>query len=385
MHDLTQSQPTILPLAEVHPLPSAGSCPPLPKGIARLAASAPRAEAKRSIEYFELPARSILNRCTSERVPFRWTINPYRGCEFGCKYCYARYTHEYMELDGAEFERKIYAKQHARELLARELQREKVYGEHIAIGTATDPYQPAEREFGVTRAILETLAEKCGLSLSITTKSNQVVRDLDVLRRIHDRSSLHINVTITTLNARLARALEPRAPTPALRLEAVRILRAAGLTVGVFIMPVLPGITDRVEDLEALVRAAAEHGAEYVAAGVLFLMPSAQKQFFPFLEGEFPRLVKQYRKLYARSAYAPNEYKQRISQLMAALRAKYGLSASPKEYVAEGLVASSPQLSLFAVRPAQSEASPQRTQSPQTNFTPQPPAIVNRQFCSCRP
>lgn len=170
MGDLTPILPAILPAPEVRPLSSGAAGPPLLKGIARLAASAPLADAKRAVEYFELPTRSILNRCASERVPFTWTINPYRGCEFGCKYCYARYTHEYMELDGAEFERKIFAKQHARFLLARELEREKVLGEHIAIGTATDPYQPAERQFGVTRAILETLASKNGLSLSITTK-----------------------------------------------------------------------------------------------------------------------------------------------------------------------------------------------------------------------
>ena len=151
-------------------------------GIARLAASSLRAEAKCGTEYFLLPVRSILNHCNSERVPFRWTVNPYRGCEFGCKYCYARYTHEYMELDGAEFETKIYVKKDAGPLVERDLSCERVWGEHIAIGTATDPYQPAEREFGATRAILEKMAEREGLSLSITTKSNQVLRDIDLLR-----------------------------------------------------------------------------------------------------------------------------------------------------------------------------------------------------------
>src|ERR1700722_18915265 len=127
-------------------------------GIARLAASSPRPEAKRGTEYFLLPVKSILNECHSERVPFRWTVNPYRGCEFGCKYCYARYTHEYMELDGSEFESKIYVKKDPGPLAERDLSSERVWGEHIAIGTATDPYQPAEREFGATRAILEKIA-----------------------------------------------------------------------------------------------------------------------------------------------------------------------------------------------------------------------------------
>src|SRR5271166_5450042 len=154
-------------------------------GIARLAAEAPAADTKRKSEekpeYFFLPVKSILNKCDSARVPFDWTINPYRGCEFACKYCYARYTHEYMEIDGSEFESKIYVKQDAAALAERDLSTEKIWGEHIAIGTATDPYQPAEKEFGNTRTILEKMAQREGLSLSITTKSNLVVRDIDLL------------------------------------------------------------------------------------------------------------------------------------------------------------------------------------------------------------
>src|SRR5580704_3868557 len=146
-------------------------------GIARLAAKSPAAETKRKSEekpeYFLLPVKSILNRCDSARVPFEWTVNPYRGCEFACKYCYARYTHEYMEIDGGEFEKKIFVKQDAAAVLQRDLSSEKIWGEHIAIGTATDTYQPAEKEFGVTRAILKRMLEREGLSLSITTKSDR--------------------------------------------------------------------------------------------------------------------------------------------------------------------------------------------------------------------
>src|SRR3984957_1177794 len=165
-------------------------------GIARLAASSPRAEAKRGTEYFLLPVKSILNEVHSERVPFRWTVNPYRGCEFGCKYCYARYTHGFMELDGSEFESKIYVKQDAGPLADRDLSHEKIWGEHIAIGTATDPYQPAEKEFGATRAILEKMAMREGLSVSITTKSNQVTRDIELLQRISARSQLTVNMSV---------------------------------------------------------------------------------------------------------------------------------------------------------------------------------------------
>ena len=298
-------------------------------GIARLAFSSPLAEAKRGTEYFLLPVKSILNHCESTRVPFSWTVNPYRGCEFGCQYCYARYTHEYMELDGNEFEKKIYVKLDSGPLARRDLGMQKVQGEHIAIGTATDPYQPAEREFGATRAILEQMAARKGLSISITTKSDQVLRDVDLLRRIAENSGVSVNLSITTMRTRLARILEPRAPRPDLRMRAVQELRRAGIAAGVFAMPVLPGITDREEDLDGLARAARDAGAQWFAASVLFLMPSSQKQFLPFLDAKFPKLARHYREWYSREAYAPETYRQEISARVAALRKKYGLGIRP--------------------------------------------------------
>jgi len=298
-------------------------------GIARLAALSPLAEAKRGAEYFLLPARSIVNRCDSERVPFPWTINPYRGCEFGCLYCYARYTHEYMDLDGGEFERKIFVKQDAGRLAARELPGIAARGGHIAMGTATDPYQPAESEFGATRAILEEVARYEGLSFSITTKSNRVAGDMDILQRIAARSSLCVNLTITTPRARLARLLEPRAPRPDLRFAAVRALRDASIEAGVLVMPVLPGITDREEDLDTLARQARDAGARWFAASVLFLMPSSYKQFLPFLEEKFPRLARRYHQWYERAGYAPESYRREIGERIAQLRRKYGLGARP--------------------------------------------------------
>jgi DNA repair photolyase len=299
-------------------------------GIARLAASSPRAEAKRGTEYFMLPVRSILNECHSDRVPFRWTVNPYRGCEFGCRYCYARYTHEYMELDGSDFESKIYVKKASGPLAERDLATKEIWGEHIAIGTATDPYQPAEKEFGATRAILEKMAQREELSLSITTKSNQVVRDIDLLRRIGERSSLSINITITTLRARLARLLEPRAPRPDLRLEAVCKLREAGIRAGVFAMPVLPGLTDGEEDLDALARAARDAGAQYFAANVLFLMPSSWKTFFGFIKEKFPKLEQRYLDWYRGYGEAPDSYRKQIEARVEGLRRKYGLGSRPE-------------------------------------------------------
>jgi DNA repair photolyase len=299
-------------------------------GIARLAATSPLTEAKRGTEYFLLPVRSILNRCDSKDVPFTWTINPYRGCEFGCHYCYARYTHEFMELDGSEFERKIFVKKDAGPIAGRDLSREEVYGEHIAIGTATDPYQPAEREFKATRAILEQLALRRGLSVSITTKSDRVVDDLDLLQRIAEQSALSVNLSVTTLRSRLARALEPRAPRPDLRLAAVRRLGDAGVPAGVFAMPVLPGLTDSEADLDALACASRDAGAQWFGTRAVFLMSSSLKQFLPFLEKRFPRLVRQYRTWYSRGGYAPEKYRQELGERVRGLRRKYGLSSMPE-------------------------------------------------------
>src|SRR6266571_1825663 len=311
-------------------------------GIARLAASSPPAETQRRSaekpEYFVLPVKSILNRCDSKRVPFEWTINPYRGCEFACKYCYARYTHEYMELDGSEFEKKIYVKKDAAPLLAHDISRkysfasERSGGEkpdHIAIGTATDPYQPAEREHGVTRACLEELAKPEGLSISIITKSNQIVRDIDVLKKIAARSSLQIDITVTTMRARLARMLEPRAPRPDLRLVAVKELHAAGLAVGVSASPLVPGITDGQGELEAVAAAAKEAGAQWFFSGVLFLMPSSAKQFLPFVREKFPRLARQYEQWYSKNGYAPEEYRRKASERVARIRQTYGFRSRP--------------------------------------------------------
>jgi DNA repair photolyase len=299
-------------------------------GIARLAADSPRAEAKRGTEYFLLPVRSILNRCESKRVPFPWSINPYRGCEFGCRYCYARYTHEFMELDGADFERKIYAKANAGPIVSRDLAEKHIPTEHIAIGAATDPYQPAEREFGVTRSILERMAEREGLSLSITTKSDQILRDVDLLRRISQRSTLTINVTVVTLRTRLARLLEPRAPRSDLRFDAVQKLREAGLNAGVFMMPVLPGLTDSDEHLDAMARAARQANAKWFIAAALFLMPSSAKHFLPFVAEKFPRLAKRYREYYSRAAYAPGTYRRELGARVEAVRRKYGLGDSTR-------------------------------------------------------
>jgi DNA repair photolyase len=300
-------------------------------GIARLAAEGDSLREGHDVEYFTLPTKSLLNRCVSNRsMPFTWTINPYRGCEFACKYCYARYTHEFMEMrDGLEFERKIYVKQHAAGLLRNELRRVKP-GESIALGTATDPYQPAERRYEVTRGILEEFSRHRGHEVGIVTKSNMVVRDQELLQQVAQRNKLSVHVTITTLNTDLARILEPRAPRPDLRLDAVRALAKAGLRVGLSCSPVVPGITDGPKDLEALIRAAAESGADYVFANPLFLKPCSAAVFLPFLEANFPHLAASYRQRYKDRAFLPKAYGERLSQLIKRLREKYKLTKADR-------------------------------------------------------
>jgi DNA repair photolyase len=301
-------------------------------GIARLAAQSPLLRERAEVEYFQLPARSVLNRESSRRMPFAWTINPYRGCEFGCHYCYARYTHEFMEMwDSRDFERKIYAKSDAPERLRAELRQGRDKGLPIALGTATDPYQPAERQFGITRRMLEVFAEFRGLDLSITTKSVLILRDVDLLQSLAAQHRFSVHMTITTWDERLARRLEPKAPPPAQRFEAVRSLAQAGIRVGVNAMPILPGLNDAPRMLAALASHAAEAGAGFLYANVLFLTPSAMKQFMPFLEREFPRLVHRYRKLYARSAYLRGEYPEAIARQVAELRARHGLNGNRGE------------------------------------------------------
>ena len=298
-------------------------------GIARLASEGETLREGHNVEYFTLPAKSLLNRCISNRnMPFTWSINPYRGCEFGCRYCYARYTHEFMEMrDGMDFEQKIYVKQHTAELLRRDLRRVKP-GESIALGTATDPYQPAEKRYEVTLSILEEFARHSGFALGIVTKSNLILRDLELLCRVAQSNSLSLHMTITTLDADLARILEPRAPRPDLRMEAVRRLSDAGLSVGVSCSPVLPGITDSQANLESLVREAAGAGARHIFAGPLFLKPCSSAVFLPFLEQHFPSLVENYRQRYQDRSFLPASYGKRIAELISKLRRKYGIRRS---------------------------------------------------------
>jgi DNA repair photolyase len=317
-------------------------------GIARLAAQSELLEAKRSVEYFEIPARSILNR-TKPNMPFRWTINPYRGCEIGCKYCYARYAHEFMELTATDFEDKIYAKSAPGYLLRQELARIRDKDEGIAIGTATDPYQPAERRFERTRAILEVFAGQRGWHLGLITKSDLILRDLPLLREIARRNVFSVHLTVTTIDPKLARLLEPRAPLPDLRLRAVQKLRSAGVCVGVNPNPIMPGITDSDRSLDAVARAARDHGAMTFGGGALYLPGAAQKVFLPFLEREFPHLADRYRQTFERNIHLSRAYKDALGERIRRIRERYGLASGVIEYRPE-LWAEEEQLDLFPLQ-----------------------------------
>ncbi|MES2177224.1 MAG: radical SAM protein [Gemmatimonadota bacterium] len=304
---------------------------------------------QKDIRYFAATARSVLNTPAATGMEF-WSINPYVGCAFGCQYCYARYAHRYVaerlnsESHDAKadvlptdelppwlaFERRILVKREAPQILERALLRPAVYDalhrETVVIGTATDPYQPAERHFRVTRGVLEVLAEHRDLSITIITKSPLVTRDIDVLSRIRDRSRLSVHVSLITVDRELARRIEPRAPTPDARLRAIARLRANDIHVGVNCMPVLPGITDSPEQIEELVMRIAETKATHIGACALRLQSTARDKYLPFIADEFPELSEKYRRAYARSHQVGQRYRDGLRARFVALCGKYGLS-----------------------------------------------------------
>jgi DNA repair photolyase len=296
-------------------------------GIARLAAEGTILAEKRRVEYRTLPTRKWLNRCNSQRVPFHWTVNPYRGCEYGCKYCYARFTHEFLERrDSEAFETEIYAKDWDRAEFLEELKAVKP-GHIIGIGTATDPYQPAERRFCRTRLVLETLTAVSGASIFITTKSDLVTRDIALLKTLSKKNEVGVTITVTTMNRELARLTEPYAPRPDLRMRAVSELAEAGVGVGVIASPVLPLLTDSEQNLESIANAARQAGARQFGAHVLFLKPTVQRVFFPFLAEKFPECLARYEKNFRAGAFLRGAYPERIKQLVALVRERVGISA----------------------------------------------------------
>src|SRR5216683_4154223 len=326
------------------------------EAAARLPLRSPELEdlpASRGVEFFERPVKRILNRCDSPRMPFRWTINPYRGCEFGCVYCYARYTHEFLEQrDPMDFERKIFVKRRAAEALARNLTRTAIGSDQIALGTATDPYQPAERKFGLTRSMLEVFAQLGGLNLSITTKSALITRDLDLLHAISEGSKLSVNFSLITLNRRLQRILEPRAPRPSLRLRALKELREAGIRCHLLMMPMIPGLTDNAAGIEAVLRAARDAGASGLWWRSLFLKPAAARRFIPFIRENFPGDEPRLTAFYGNSVYPPRAYDEHLRAIFDRLKRKYGFDPGLERDEGKESEMAAPPVSRLEPRPA---------------------------------
>jgi DNA repair photolyase len=306
--------------------------------LGRRAALAPLDSTGCLTEYRPLASRSIIGKVNSRRgLPFTHAINPYRGCEFACRYCYARYTHEFMELRAPEdFEHKIFFKENAAWLLAQELKHLKP-GTQVALGTATDPYQPIERKQRVTRSLLEVFARTSGFGLGIVSKSPLMLRDLDLLREIAGRHKLTIHFTVTTMNTRLARILEPRAPRPDLRMHALAAMRQAGLRAGILCSPLMPGITDSRSSISAVAKAAAQAGANFFAAGALFLKPCSLPTFFDFVRRHFPEQLPAYENRYSHSAFVSPEYRRRVADLVDSVCKEYKLG---KRYGDESSVTS---------------------------------------------
>jgi DNA repair photolyase len=314
-------------------------------GIAKLASEGQLLSQKQRVQYRTLRTRKWINRCDSRRVPFDWTLNPYRGCEFGCKYCYARYTHEFMERwDLTAFETEIYAKEWDRAAFKAEL-RSVRYGQTLAIGTATDPYQPAERRYTLTRQALEVLTSVSGRCIYLTTKSDLAARDVDLWQILAKNNVVGVTFTVTTVDTSLARILEPYAPRPDLRLAAAKEFADAGLNVGVIASPVMPMINDSKESLEAIASAAHQAGAASFWANVLFLKPCSQRVFFPFLDEQFPHLAARYRANYQNEAFLRGAYPDRIRKLVREVRQKFGfVSRDEREIATEQ---TGPQMTLF--------------------------------------
>ncbi|HEY8552806.1 MAG TPA: radical SAM protein [Thermaerobacter sp.] len=277
----------------------------------------------RRIQYRWLACKSLINRVPAG-MPFRWSINPYRGCTHGCVYCYARATHPYLGLDGGvDFESVIFVKAGAVEALRRDLARRGWARELVAIGTATDPYQPIEGKYRLMRGILRALID-ADTPFSITTKSTLILRDLDLLVEATRRAGCTVNLSIPTVDPALWRRLEPGTPHPRQRLRALRRLREAGIRAGVFLAPILPGITDDRDHLEAVVREAARHGAAFLWPGVLHLGPGVREWVFPALARIRPDLMPMYRALYRGRDAAPF-YRESVLRRVEALKVKWGL------------------------------------------------------------
>jgi DNA repair photolyase len=278
------------------------------------------------LTFHEVRAKSALNHVPGESaMPFPWTINPYRGCSHACRYCFARKTHEWLEMDsGRDFDTQVVVKTNLVDVLRRELVRPSWKHEHVALGTNTDPYQRAEGRYRLMPGVIRTLAES-GTPFSILTKGTLLRRDIPLLGEAVKSVPLGLGVSMAIWDDVLHAGLEPGVPTPRARLDLVSALADAGLPCGVFLAPVLPGLTDGVGELDAALAAIAAAGATGVTVIPLHLRPGAREWFMAWLSREHPELVPRYQQLYARRAYVPAEYRTWLAQRVAPLLTKHGL------------------------------------------------------------
>jgi DNA repair photolyase len=279
------------------------------------------------VEYRDLKARSLLNRCDAPRMPFTWTVNPYRGCAMGCRYCYAAYTHEFMGIEGADFHSLVYVKSGHEAETERRLATAVRAGETIAIGSATDPYQPAEAEAHVTRRFLEMVARHRNARVGLITKGALILRDVELLQKIHARSKLSVHVSLVSPHAELVRKLDPWAPPPEVRIEVMRRLVEAGIDTSLGLAPVLPGLTDDEPSLDLLLERVAAAGVRHMFTNVLFLRSPTREKFLTWLAAEFPRYLEAYEKAYAARVYLDGPYRKSIDALLRRLKDKHGLSS----------------------------------------------------------
>jgi DNA repair photolyase len=281
--------------------------------------------------FYEVRARSVLNRVPEQsRMPFRWTINPYRGCSHACVFCFARPTHRYLGFDaGRDFEREIVVKVNAPEVLRAELARTSWAHEHVALGTNTDPYQWVEGRYRLMEGIWEALRDAAN-PCSVLTKSPLLLRDLGLMLEVAQRTSITACLSIPTLDEKAWRATEPHTPSPRARLEAVAELNRAGIPTGVLIAPLMPGVNDAPHQIEPLLAQAAEAGATSVGGVALHLRGEVRQVFMDWLSAKRPDLVARYRELYRRGAYAPPKERKRLTGLVRSATWPRQMRASPR-------------------------------------------------------
>ena len=281
------------------------------------------------VTFHEVTAKSVLNKvATGSRMPFEWTINPYRGCSHACVYCFARKSHTYLDFDaGLDFDSQVVVKINAAEVLRRELAKPSWGRQHVALGTNTDPYQRAEGRYQLMPGIIGALADS-GTPLSILTKGTLLARDIPLLKHAAAQVPVGVGISLAMTDERLAETVEPGTPGPRARLKLITRLREAGLPCGVMAMPILPWLSDSDEALDSLFGSLAAAGATGVTAGALYLKPGTREWFMQWIAREHPQLAGKYRRLYGTGSYASTEYRAWLSGRIRYFKARHGFSGS---------------------------------------------------------